>query len=517
MRVYKNQFLKDMTLKICNSLEIEKTLLNSFSYLKQHIPADGMGLDITKPDGSLLNIARVTSKGVDIYDVPVPLSPEAQKEVKDTENTDDIELHNAPGLNPTSKDWTKHFGIEEASCLVLNLISGNGWQGWLAIYAFGSNRYTDAHAEFLSQAKALFSIAMSNALKYRERKNFSQDIERENQELYQELMKASGIRIVGSELGLKEVMELVKKVSPTDSPVILLGETGVGKDVIANAVHLFSNRKTGPIIKVNCGAIPKDLIDTELFGHEKGAFTGASALKRGKFERADGGTLFLDEVGELSLDAQIRLLRAIQFKEIERIGGTSTINIDVRVIAATHRNLEDLTIAGSFREDLYYRLNVFPIYIKPLRERKEDIPALVHYLMEKKSRDLNFDLTPKLSKHAMDQLMNYDWPGNVRELSNIIERSLILNRNAPLSFDHIETSGLIVNAQNDQKTVQDDEILPLSKMIARHIQKALIKTSGRIEGPKGAANILRLHPSTLRSKIKKLNIEFDKIDEEKIN
>ena len=438
------------------------------------------------------------------------MSPEAQKEVKDTENAEDIELNNAPDLNPTSKDWTKHFGIEEASILVLNLISGNGWQGWLAIYAFGINRYTDEHAKFLSRVKTPFSIAMSNALKYREIKEFSKDIEKENQELYQELMKASGMRIVGSELGLKEVMGLVKKVSPTDSPVILLGETGTGKDVIANAIHLFSNRKTGPIIKVNCGAIAKDLIDSELFGHEKGAFTGAAAQKRGKFERANGGSLFLDEVGELSLDAQVRLIRAIQFKEIERVGGTSTVNVDVRVIAATHRNLENLTISGGFREDLYYRLNVFPIYIKPLRERKEDIPALVHYFMEKKPRDMNFYPAPKLSKHAMNQLMNYDWPGNVRELSNIIERSLILNRNAPISFDHLKTSGLTARSKNGQKTIANDEIIPLNDMIARHIQNALTKTSGRIEGPKGAAKLLKIHPNTLRSKIKKLNIRRDK-------
>jgi len=280
--------------------------------------------------------------------------------------------------------------------------------------------------------------------------------------------------------------------------------------VIANAIHLFSNRKTGPIIKVNCGAIAKDLIDSELFGHEKGAFTGAAAQKRGKFERANGGSLFLDEVGELSLDAQVRLIRAIQFKEIERVGGTSTVNVDVRVIAATHRNLENLTISGGFREDLYYRLNVFPIYIKPLRERKEDIPALVHYFMEKKSRDMNFYPAPKLSKHAMNQLMNYDWPGNVRELSNIIERSLILNRNAPISFDHLKTSGLTARSKNGQKTIANDEIIPLNDMIARHIQNALTKTSGRIEGPKGAAKLLKIHPNTLRSKIKKLNIRRDK-------
>lgn len=503
-----HQFHQRLTLEICTGLDIEDTLGRGFRYLKKYIPADGMTFDVTKPDGSLMSIARVTPDGVDIHDVPVPLSSEARENVRDTENAEDIEIFNAPDRNPTSRDFSRHFGLEAFSCIVVNLISENEFQGWLAIYAFGVNQYTNEDAEFLSRVKAPLSIAMSNALKYREIQKFSKDMETENQELYQELMHASGSRIIGAESGLKEVTALVKKVSPTDTPVVLLGETGVGKDVMANAIHLFSNRKTGPIIKVNCGAIPRDLIDSELFGHEKGAFTGATARKRGKFERADRGTLFLDEIGELSLDAQVRLLRAIQFREIERVGGTSTVNADVRIIAATHRNLEELIAAGRFREDLYYRLNVFPIHIPPLRQRKEDIPALVHYLMEKKSRELNFSPSPELPLHAMAQLMDYDWPGNVRELSNIIERSLILNRNAPLAFDPLKTTSHPATAETRQETARDTGIIPLNDVIAQHIRKALIKSAGRIEGPKGAAKLLDLHPSTLRSKIKKFNIQF---------
>ncbi|MCG8400945.1 MAG: sigma 54-interacting transcriptional regulator, partial [Firmicutes bacterium] len=238
----------------------------------------------------------------------------------------------------------------------------------------------------------------------------------------------------------------------------------------------------------------------------------AVSQKRGKFERAGGGTLFLDEVGELSLDAQVRLLRVIQFKEIERVGGTRTVHVDVRIIAATHRNLEDLIRSGKFREDLYYRLNVFPIYIKPLRERKQDIPALVRYFVEKKARDLNCYPAPKLANHAMDQLMDYDWPGNVRELSNIIERSLIMNRQNPLSFQHLQSSGHATKTGGAQEITDDNEIIPLDEMIIGHIQKALKKTGGRIEGPKGAATLLNLHPNTLRSKIKKLKITKNSIN-----
>lgn len=212
----------------------------------------------------------------------------------------------------------------------------------------------------------------------------------------------------------------------------------------------------------------------------------------------------------MSLNAQVRLLRAIQFKEIERLGGTGTVHVDTRIIAATHRNLEELIRSGKFREDLYFRLNVFPIHIVPLRERNKDIPALVHYFVEKKAKELKLYPPPDLANHAMDQLMDYDWPGNIRELSNIIERSLILNRKTPLSFNHLKPSGLTIPGDEAQNNKEVDQIIPLDEMITRHIRNALRKTGGRVEGPKGAATLLELHPNTLRSKIKKFKIQFDK-------
>ncbi len=509
MNVDKNLFFQKVTLKICGSLEIEKTLFNSFNYIRQYIPADGLTFDITEPDGSLLSIARATPKGIEICDILVPLSPDAHKEAKRNNHVEDVMIYNAPDLNPISKDFAKSLKIKEASYLVLNLILEDGCSGGLAIYAFGQNVYTHKHAKLLSLVKEPFSIAMSNALKHRKLQKISENRKEENQGLYRELMEITGDKIIGAESGLKGVMALVKHVSFVESPVILLGETGVGKDVIANTIHMFSGRSNGPLVKVNCGAIPENILDSELFGHEKGSFTGAIYQKRGKFERANGGTLFFDEVGELSLDAQVRLLRAIQFKEIERVGGTKTVHVDVRIIAATHRNLEELIRSGKFREDLYFRLNVFPIQIPPLRERKEDIPTLVHYFVEKKAKDLKLYPPSKLTNHAMGQLMDYDWPGNVRELSNIIERSLILNRKTPLSFNHLKFSGLTIKAGETQDIIEDNEIIPLDEMISRYIQKILRKTSGRVEGPKGAAILLGLHPNTLRSKIKKLKIQFE--------
>lgn len=259
----------------------------------------------------------------------------------------------------------------------------------------------------------------------------------ENRYLHQEMQRRIGEDIVGEKFGLKNVMKMVDQVAPTNSPVLLLGETGVGKDVIAKAIQNASSRADGPFITVNCGAIPDSLLDSELFGHEKGAFTGALTQKKGRFERADGGTIFLDEIGELPLQAQVRMLRVLQNKEIERVGGSKAIRIDIRIIAATNQNLEKMVNKGDFRKDLWFRLNVFPILIPPLKERKMDIPSLVQHFINRKSKKINRSGHLALAPGAMDLLMEYDWPGNVRELENIIERALILNQGEPLTFSNL--------------------------------------------------------------------------------
>jgi len=225
-------------------------------------------------------------------------------------------------------------------------------------------------------------MAMSNARRYQETVRLKNLLAEDNRALFRELEEVSGTRVVGAEFGLRQVMEMVRLVAQSNSPALLLGETGSGKEVIANAIHLTSSRRNGPMIRVQCGAIPETLLDSELFGHEKGSFTGAIARKRGRFERADKGTIFLDEIAELTPEAQVKLLRVLQEKEFERVGGAETIAADVRVIAATHRNLEERVREGRFREDLWFRLNVFPIHIPPLRQRREDIPSLVQYFVE---------------------------------------------------------------------------------------------------------------------------------------
>ncbi len=313
--------------------------------------------------------------------------------------------------------------------------------------------------------------------------------------------------IVGAKGGLKSVIDRVQLVAPLNSTVLLTGETGTGKEMIANAIVKASIRIHHPYIKVNCAAIPSTLLEGELFGHEKGAFTGAIAMKRGYFERAQGGTIFLDEIGELTADAQTRLLRVLQEKEVDRIGGYKPIPLDIRVIAATNRDIEQLVLDGVFREDLYFRLNVFPIEIPSLRNRKADIELLARHFVTSKAREMKLTTVPSISAGEIDKLMGYHWPGNVRELENAIERSLILCQDGPLVFDGLHQSSVSLSRFNPRR---EQESMDLTVMNIKHIQKALRICEGRINGKHGAARLLNINPSTLRTRMRKLNIPFGK-------
>ena len=346
-------------------------------------------------------------------------------------------------------------------------------------------------------------------VKHEEVLNFKDLLADDVHYLHQELLRISGDELIGRDGGLQGVMEMVRNVATLNSPVLLLGETGVGKEVIANVIHYSSQRKEGPFIKVNCGAIPETLMDSELFGHEKGAFTGAISDKRGRFERAHRGTIMLDEIGELPRQAQVRLLRVLQSKEIERVGGSTTIPLDVRIISATQRNLADMIKTGMFREDLWFRLNVFPIMIPPLRQRKEDIPALVHHFIDRKSKEMKFHTAPTISPITIGFFKSYHWPGNVRELENVVERALIQNRGkgegSPLVFEPFGVEEKKEKLETFQE--KDNEIAKLDDAISSHIQRALNAKNGKIEGPGGASVLLGVNPSTLRTKMKKLGIQ----------
>lgn len=308
--------------------------------------------------------------------------------------------------------------------------------------------------------------------------------------------------IVGSSGALQKVLSLVSKVARTDATVLVTGETGTGKELVARAIHRWSHRSSRPFVCVNCAAVPRDLIASELFGHEKGSFTGAFQRRLGRFELAEGGAIFLDEVGELPLGTQIALLRVLQEHEFERVGGTRSMRINVRVIAATNRNLQVAIQASMFRSDLFYRLNVFPIDMPPLRERREDIPALVEYFVDKYARKVGKDIQG-ITNESLDLLRSHPWPGNIRELQNVIERSVIMCETENLSVDKTWLA--------EQPLATEPKIpLDLSAKIAaqekKTIEAALRESAGRVFGPCGAATKLGIARSTLESKIRSLKI-----------
>jgi len=405
------------------------------------------------------------------------------------------------------------------------LISAEGPAGVLLL-ALAPQRTLDA--DDLDVANALlepFSVALENDRNFHELVRLREAREAENRALLSRLQREDiSESVVGAEGGLREVMESLEKVAGTDAPVLLLGETGSGKEVIARAIHSHSHRARGPIVRVNCGAIPTELVDSELFGHERGSFTGAVGTRQGWFERADGGTLFLDEIGELPPAAQVRLLRILQDGTFERVGGERSITVDVRIVAATHRRLEEMVAEGRFRQDLWYRLNVFQIRIPPLRERPSDVPALAAHFAWRAGKRLGGNpLVP--SPEDLDRLLSYSWPGNVRELASVIERAAILGDGRRLEI----AAALGAPAAPREASAEDgsgsdrphaDEraargaaapaarVGALDDSLREAITRALRACHGRIEGPHGAAALLQINPHTLRSKMRRLGVAW---------
>ncbi len=337
-------------------------------------------------------------------------------------------------------------------------------------------------------------------------------LQQQNQYLQEEINASRNFQeIVGRTPALAAVLENVRRVAPTDATVLITGQTGTGKELIARAIHSISKRRDQPLIKVNCAALPAGLVESELFGHEKGAFTGAIARRVGRFELADGGTIFLDEVGELSLDIQVKLLRVLQEREFDRIGGRTPQQVDVRVIAATNRDLASAVREKTFREDLFYRLNVFPIELPPLRDRKEDIPLLAHYMLNKYAMQIGKPIDG-ISPETIERMQAYLWPGNIRELQNVIERATILATGRVLE---IGPELLIVSSSSPKPDAITEGTSPskLQTVDRNHILAVLRQTNWRISGPDGAACILALHPNTLRSRMKKLGISRDTGDD----
>ena len=317
-------------------------------------------------------------------------------------------------------------------------------------------------------------------------------------------------RLIGADTGLAAVMARARMVSRSNAPVLVFGETGTGKEVIARAIHEDSAYRKGPFRRVNCGAISPELIDSELFGHEPGAFTGATTRRKGWFEQADGGTLFLDEVGELALAAQVRLLRVVQDNEVVRVGGERPVRVNVRIVAATHRDLPSMVEGGTFREDLYYRLAVYPIVIPPLRDRPADIRAFAEYFADRAAGKFGLRPVP-VSDEDVRVLSGYGWPGNVREMAAVMDRAVLIGQGRALDVAASLGVGPRPHASSTRATMPPEQSLgiePLDVVIRRHIEAALASTHGRVEGRRGAARLLGVNPHTLRARMRKLKVDW---------
>ncbi len=512
MAIDDTEFFRESTLRICGNLEIGAALWQCFLFLKETLPVDMMFLNIYDPGlGMIETVAKADAAGGQVISVKTMLPDSSRSAFLQTftSREKDPFLYKVTRMrdDEIAGPFSATLGIPDAAALVMRPKLAGTLLGGVVLANRAGIPYSQEHVRLLGLLNEPFAIAISNYSRYREILRLKNLLAEENRFLSEELRDHIGEEIIGASFGLKSVMDLVRQVAPLSSPVLLLGETGVGKEVIANAIHKWSPRTQGPFIKVNCGAIPETLVDSELFGHEKGAFTGAISQKRGRFERAHGGTIFLDEIGDLPAGAQMRLLRVLQEKEIERVGGTEPIKVDIRVIAATHRHLEAMLAEEKFREDLYFRIRVFPIVIPPLRDRLADIPALVHHFIQKKAREMSLAQVPILAPNAISLLMNYHWPGNVRELQNAVERELILSNGRPLTFANLKTP-VRENLPQPVSQAPDADARSLNTAVSDHIMKALEITGGKVGGPNGAASILDINPSTLRKKMKKLGIPF---------
>lgn len=397
----------------------------------------------------------------------------------------------------TSEERAYSHGFRSICALPL-IVRGQSI-GAITMGSLNRAQYSETDAEFLMEAANQISIAIDNMRAHEESQALRARFEAEAVYLQEEIKSEHNFEeIIGQSGPIRELLKQVEQVAPSDATVLILGETGTGKELLARGVHDRSRRKSRPLVKVNCGAIPAGLVESELFGHEKGAFTGATQRRIGRFELADGGTIFLDEVTELPVDTQVKLLRVLQEGDFERVGSSQTIKVNVRVIAATNRNLQDVVRTGAFRADLFYRLNVFPLEVPSLRERPQDIPLLVNFFLSKFAKSLGKEVRG-VSQKSMESLSRYSWPGNIRELQNVIERAVVLAKGPVVQIDDsMLRANEAAGAVSSIDTLESHE--------RNHILRALGETGWVIHGKKGAAEVLGINPSTLRSRMEKLGI-----------
>lgn len=492
---------------IINTTDLEKNLLTIYAFLQRFLPFSAYNLFIYNSHQGTVRYRALVTKGKTLFaDETVKLSPNGRADAEQG-IANMVKITNTTDESPLSRDVSAHFHISQvfSTAAVFANIKPNEY-GVIAFLSLGINIFQDQHVRFLQQHKPAISSMAHHVLSKLEISNLQERLTTQ----YSVLRKRLGFhdiqKVVGEESGLKDVMHLVSQAAPFDIPVLIDGETGVGKELIANAIHAMSKRSGKPLISLNCGAIPEALFESELFGYEKGAFSGADQFKAGYFDHADGGTLFFDEIGEMPLQAQVKLLRVLQNMQFYRVGGIRPTAVNVRIIAATNRNLDEMITQGKFRKDLWFRLSVFPIHVPPLRERIDDVPGLAEYFVERQCTEMNLCYRPILNINSINQLLNYDWPGNIRELKNIIERALILSHGQPLSFPGLSSGSQV--QPNEEQAKFESSFPTLDKVMSEHIWRALVLSKGRIEGHHGAAELLAIHPSTLRARMKKLGIRI---------
>jgi formate hydrogenlyase transcriptional activator len=495
------KLLLDMTNTLVSNL-VTRDLLRAISAsIRRCMHCDSVSVWL--PDGEQRQLRSVTvefpeSKGFVKEDLLRPV--EGSVLGKSFASGKPFVVRTATDLSGPDHDRAFAEGIEFCCCLPL--ISRNRTLGVLALGRRDENAFSSEDIEFLMRAAGQVAMAIESALAYREIAELKDRLAQEKLYLEGEIRSEADFEgIIGQSSALRQVLQLVETVAMSDSTVLLLGETGTGKELIARAIHDRSRRKDRTLIKLNCAAIPTGLLESELFGHERGAFTGAITQKIGRLELADQGTLFLDEVGDIPLEVQPKLLRALQEREFERLGSTRTKSVDVRMVAATNRDLEKMVSEKQFRSDLYYRLNVIPIRIPPLRERPEDVPLLVRYFAQKYARRMQKEVE-SISAASMRKLTRWHWPGNVRELENLVERAVVLARGEKLevTVPELTDEGISATRAGIDKFEKQDRIVRILK-----------ETKGRVGGADGAAARMGLKRTTLIERMKKLGIDPQKV------
>ena len=493
------KLILDLSNQVVSNLEFHDLLVAASTSVRRVMHCDAAAIMLADPGGTQLRVHALDfpeSRGIFTEGGTVPI--EGSMPGDSFKSGKPIVVNRLDPEEMPPEMYAKAMGEGLHSFCDVPLISKNRMLGVLAVAKREENAFDDDEVEFLTQVAKQVAIAVENALAYGKIAELTDRLAQEKFYLEDEIRGELDFEgIVGQSSALRHVLNLVETVAPSDSTVLLLGETGTGKELIARAIHDRSKRKDRTFVKLNCAAIPTGLLESELFGHERGAFTGAISQKVGRLELADQGSLFLDEVGDIPIEIQPKLLRALQEQEFERLGSTRTKKVDVRLVAATNRELEKMIERREFRQDLYYRLNVFPIRIPPLRERPEDIPLLVRYFTQKYSRRMEKQID-SIPTAAMKRLAAWHWPGNIRELENFIERSVILTHSSALQLPlgEIGGNGKLLPVAGSRQADDRDEITRILK-----------ETKGRVAGPQGAAARLGIKRTTLISRMKKLGIE----------